>query len=74
MMATESAKPNGKTGGKANGNANLYAALRANFSVDLDAVAVETDDGLFYSWRDLERASAMIANLLGALDLEPGAR
>ena len=59
---------------KSNGNANLYAALRANFPADLDAVAVETDNGLFYSWRDLERASAMIANLLDALDLEPGAR
>ena len=55
-------------------NANLFAALRSAFPADLDAVAVETDDGLFYSWRDLDRASAMIANLLGALDLEPGAR
>ena len=55
-------------------NANLFAALRSAFPADLDAVAVETDDGLFYSWRDLDRASAMIANLLDALDLEPGAR
>ena len=55
-------------------NANLFSALRTNFPVDLDAIAVETDNGLFYSWRDLERASAMIANLLDALDLEPGAR
>ena len=55
-------------------NANLYAALRAAFPADLDRVAVETDNGLFYSWRDLDRASAMIANLLDALDLAPGAR
>ena len=55
-------------------NANLYAALRAAFPADLDAVAVETDNGLNYSWRDLDRASAMIANLLDALSLEPGAR
>ncbi|CAN7405810.1 malonyl-CoA synthase [Variovorax sp. LjRoot84] len=55
-------------------NANLYAALRAAFPADLDAIAVETDDGLFYSWRDLERASAMIANLLDALKLDKGAR
>jgi len=55
-------------------NANLYAALRAAFPADLDAIAVETDDGLFYSWRDLERASAMIANLLAALKLDKGAR
>lgn len=55
-------------------NANLFAALRAAFPQDLDAVAVETDDGLCYSWRDLERGSAMIANLLDALGLAPGAR
>jgi malonyl-CoA/methylmalonyl-CoA synthetase len=55
-------------------NANLFAALRAAFPHDLDEIAVETDDGLAYSWRDLERASAMIANLLGSLGLEPGAR
>ncbi len=55
-------------------NENLFAALRAAFPSDLDAVAVETDDGLFYSWRDLDQASARIANLLDALALEPGAR
>ena len=55
-------------------NANLFAALRASFPDDLDQVAVETDDGLAYSWRDLERASAMIANLFVALELTQGAR
>jgi malonyl-CoA/methylmalonyl-CoA synthetase len=45
-------------------NRNLFAALRAAFPQDLDAVAVETDTGLAYSWRDLERGTAMIANLL----------
>jgi malonyl-CoA/methylmalonyl-CoA synthetase len=55
-------------------NANLFAALRAAFPADLDAIAVETDNGLAYSWRDLDRASAMIANLLDALKLEKGAR
>ncbi|HEY2257551.1 MAG TPA: malonyl-CoA synthase [Variovorax sp.] len=55
-------------------NANLFAALRAAFPADLDSIAVETDDGLYYSWRDLERASAMMANLLDALELGPGAR
>ncbi len=55
-------------------NANLFAALRAAFPADLDAVAVETDDGLRYTWGDLDRASAMIANLFVALDLEEGAR
>ncbi|RYF66548.1 MAG: malonyl-CoA synthase, partial [Comamonadaceae bacterium] len=56
------------------GNANLYAALRAAFPEDLDRIAVETDTGLLYSWRDLERGSAMIANLFDALSLEEGAR
>src|SRR5688572_22841704 len=55
-------------------NANLFAALRAAFPSNLDAIAVETDDGLYYSWRDLERASAMIANLLDALGLKAGDR
>src|SRR5450759_3145356 len=55
------------------GNANLFAALRAA-SHDLDAVAVEADNGLFYSWRDLDRASAMLANLLASLDRPEGAR
>ena len=59
---------------KKTANSNLFAALRAAFPADLDGIAVETDNGLFYSWRDLERASAMIANLLDALGLEPGAR
>jgi malonyl-CoA/methylmalonyl-CoA synthetase len=53
---------------------NLFSALRAAFPADLEAVAVETDTGLAYSWRDLERGTAMIANLLASLGLEPGAR
>ena len=48
-------------------NHNLFAALRAAFPQNLDAIAVETDDGLCYSWRDLERASAMVANLFEGL-------
>ncbi|MEJ5988560.1 malonyl-CoA synthase [Ramlibacter sp. PS3R-8] len=55
-------------------NRNLFAALRAAFPANLDAVAVETDTGLAYSWSDLERATAMIANLLASLKLEEGAR
>ncbi|MGJ7508869.1 malonate--CoA ligase [Variovorax sp. GT1P44] len=55
-------------------NTNLFAALRAAFPSDLDRIAVETDDGLLYSWRDIDRASAMIANLLDALELGEGAR
>ena len=53
---------------------NLFSALRAAFPEDLDAVAVETDEGLHYSWRDLDRATAMMANLLDALQLPEGSR
>jgi malonyl-CoA/methylmalonyl-CoA synthetase len=59
-------------------NQNLFAALRAAFPADLDAVAIETADGpgapLRYSWSDLERGTAMIANLLASLELPEGAR
>jgi len=55
-------------------NHNLFAALRAAFPSSLDDVAVETDNGLHYSWRDLERGTAMMANLLASLDLPEGAR
>jgi malonyl-CoA/methylmalonyl-CoA synthetase len=53
---------------------NLYSALRAAFPQALDSVAVETDNGLLYSWRDLDRASAMVANLLASLELPTGFR
>jgi len=55
-------------------NNNLFAALRSAFPQDLTAVAVETDQGLLYSWQDLERSTAMMANLLKSLDLPEGAR
>ncbi|NBO76752.1 MAG: malonyl-CoA synthase, partial [Betaproteobacteria bacterium] len=63
-------------------NHNLYAALRAGFPDDLNAVAVETADApvgqdfapLYYTWGDLDRASARIANLLGFLELPPQSR
>ena len=59
-------------------NANIFAALRAAFPADLDGVAIETADGpgapLHYTWRDLERGSAMIANALQSLDLPAGSR
>lgn len=55
-------------------NHNLFAALRAAFPSSLDETAVETDNGLRYSWRDLERGTAMMANLLGSLGLPAGAR
>jgi malonyl-CoA/methylmalonyl-CoA synthetase len=56
---------------------NLYTVLRAGFAADLDATAVETCDTpepLYYSWRDLERASARIANLLDGLGIPAASR
>jgi malonyl-CoA/methylmalonyl-CoA synthetase len=55
-------------------NENLFSALRSAFPANLDQTAVETDSGLFYSWRDLDRASAMMANLLDSLKIPKGAR
>lgn len=55
-------------------NANLFAALRAAFPADLSAIAVETDNGLHYTWQDLERGTAMLANFLTSLDLPAGSR
>ena len=55
-------------------NDNLFAALRAAFPQNLDAQAIETDNGLSYTWHDLERATAMMANLLASLNLPEGAR
>jgi len=53
---------------------NLFAALRAAFPADLDRTAIETDNGLAYSWRDIDRATAMVANLLGSLNIPPASR
>src|SRR5512144_3141743 len=56
-------------------NANLFAALRDAFPSDLESVAIETiESGLVYTWRDLERATAMLANLLDSLDLPAASR
>jgi malonyl-CoA/methylmalonyl-CoA synthetase len=55
-------------------SANLFHHLRQAFPADLDATAIETDAGLFYTWRDLDRGTAMLANFLQSLDLPAGAR
>jgi malonyl-CoA/methylmalonyl-CoA synthetase len=57
-------------------NQNLYAVLRAGFGADHDT-AVETRDSaepLYYTWGDLERASARIANLFDSLAIPPRSR
>ncbi len=53
---------------------NMYSALRQAFPSDLGSTAVETDSGLFYTWHDLERGSAMLANFLHSLGLPADAR
>jgi malonyl-CoA/methylmalonyl-CoA synthetase len=57
-------------------NHNLFAALRAGFPNDPNACAIETADGelLRYTWRDLELATAKLANLLESLNLPSGSR
>lgn len=54
----------------------LYTALRQGFPQDLDAIAIQVVDepGGDYRWRDLERGSAMLANLFADLGLAPGDR
>ncbi|MFZ6749627.1 malonate--CoA ligase [Undibacterium sp. Ren11W] len=55
-------------------NANLYALFAANFPADRSACCIETQDQRYFSWDDVERASAKISNLLWSLGLQPGAR
>ncbi len=55
-------------------NQNLFVALRDAFPSELDTAAIETDSGLVYSWRDLDRATAMVANLLDSLELPDQSR
>jgi malonyl-CoA/methylmalonyl-CoA synthetase len=55
-------------------NANLYALFEEAFPEDRQRCCIETHDGLYYSWEDLDRATAKLANLLRALDLPEGSR
>ncbi len=55
-------------------NANLYTLFRSRFPQDLDDCWLETEDARYYSWRDLERGTAKIANLFASLQLPPGSR
>jgi acyl-coenzyme A synthetase/AMP-(fatty) acid ligase len=59
-------------------NENLFCALRAAFPADLSGTAIECADGpsagARYSWADLERGTAMLANLLASLGLPEGSR
>ena len=56
---------------------NLFTALRAGFPADLDRTAIETADTaqpLSYTWRDIDRGTAMMANLIDSLALPADSR
>ena len=56
---------------------NLFTALRAAFPADLDRTAIETIDTAtpaYYTWRDIERGTAMLANLIESLALPAASR
>ena len=55
-------------------NDNLYAILSAGFPTDRSRCCIDAGEAAWYSWADVERASAMIANLLKGLKLPAGAR
>ncbi len=55
-------------------NENLYALIAERFPADREACAIETHDGRYWSWRDLDRATGRIANLLASLRLPAGSR
>jgi malonyl-CoA/methylmalonyl-CoA synthetase len=53
---------------------NLYSAFRASFPEDLGACAIEIEGGRYWSYDDIDRASAKFANLLVASGALPGSR
>jgi malonyl-CoA/methylmalonyl-CoA synthetase len=55
-------------------NDNLFAILSARFPKQRTACAIETTEGQYWSWQDLDFASARIANLLKSLGLPAGSR
>jgi malonyl-CoA/methylmalonyl-CoA synthetase len=58
-------------------DSNLFTALRAGFAADLDSTAIETADTaqpLRYTWRDIARGTAMLANLIDSLALPADSR
>jgi len=61
-------------------NDNLFAALRAAFPANLDTTAIDAADSATgaslrqYTWRDIDDATARIANLLTSMQLPEGSR
>ncbi|MFT3856029.1 MAG: malonyl-CoA synthase [Aquabacterium sp.] len=48
---------------------NLFTAMQAAWPATRHDTAILTDEGLAYTWQDLDRATAMMARLLDSLDL-----
>jgi malonyl-CoA/methylmalonyl-CoA synthetase len=48
---------------------NLFTALRAAWPATLQEPAILCEDGRAYTWQDLDRGTAMLANLLDSLHL-----
>jgi malonyl-CoA/methylmalonyl-CoA synthetase len=55
-------------------NANLYALLAAHFPTDPQTPCLILPDGRCWTYRDVERASGRMANMMIALGLKPGDR
>ena len=59
-------------------NHNLYAVLAGGFPAERDACAIESRDAdgrpLYFTWGDIDRATARLANLLRSLRLPAGSR
>ncbi|MDA8261089.1 MAG: malonyl-CoA synthase [Betaproteobacteria bacterium] len=55
-------------------NQNLYSLLAEHFPKDSAAPCMILPDGRVWTYGDVERASARIANLIAALGLKPGDR
>jgi malonyl-CoA/methylmalonyl-CoA synthetase len=54
--------------------ANLYSLFASRFPSDRDTCCIEDHAGNDYSWHDLDRGSARIANLFASLALPPDSR
>ena len=78
MTRTGRLQPQTRSNQDAAAGANLYTLLAGGFPEERDACAIESvrpdRPPLYYSWNDIEAASAKLANLLVSLRLEPGAR
>jgi malonyl-CoA/methylmalonyl-CoA synthetase len=55
-------------------NGNLYTLLTSGFPADRSSLCIEAPDGVNFTWDDVERSTAQIANLLRSLGLPDGAR